>query len=189
MSDTNYQPVPSGEGAPPPAYAPQAQQPVNIIPSQQPQRVAATSGGLPQQYAAPAQQQPYAYAQPVPSQPQQPIIVQPVQDYQTTTIIVAKSGQQGGYPAQQRGTGANNNNGNGPPEEYQDLLCVSCLVCFFCAWPCGIFALIYSSNAQTAHTRGDYNEYRRQNTSARRCIRLSIITGIICLALVVAMNA
>ena len=185
MSNTNYQPVPSqgGEGqqAPPPAYAPQARQPVS-----------ATSGGLPQQYAQPFQPQqnnPPSYAYPaqtqqpqyvVPQQAQQPIIVQPQQQqphvgYQTTTVIVAKTGQSGAG-----GYGSGGAYGQtGTVEPMQDLTCLSILACICCAWPCGIFAIVYSCNAVSAHQRGNYDEYRRANGNAKTCIGISCVIGVL----------
>ena len=66
----------------------------------------------------------------------------------------------------------------GAPEPYQDLTVLSCLACLFCGWICGLGALMFSSNAQAAHRRGDYAEYRRQNANAKMCLGISLFVGI-----------
>eukprot|EP00483_Globobulimina_turgida_P000680 UN00680 len=172
---------------PPPAYAPQYQQaviqPQPVIQAQpvmQPQPVVIqpqhfvtktqqqVNAGYPGNY----QQQTYATQTYATQQPQ--VVIVPSQP--TTTIVT-------------RGPQRNNYNDSpqymGKPEPYQDLCCLSCLVCLFCNWICGLCALFFTSNAQSAHARGDFDEYRRQQANAKGCIALSCITGFIFLIFII----
>ena len=67
----------------------------------------------------------------------------------------------------------------GAHEPHQDLTVLSCLACFFCGWICGLFAWIFSCNANSAHRRGNYDEYRRQHANAKVCLGISLIFGIV----------
>eukprot|EP01083_Nonionella_stella_P131260 398652_1 len=97
------------------------------------------SGQIPQTYAA---------------QGQQPQVIIVPSSQPTTTIITS---------AQQNNNYSNTN----IQEPYEDLTCLSCLACLFCGWICGCFALMFSSNAQAAHRRGNFDEYRRQQHNAK----------------------
>jgi len=174
----------------PPAY----QQPVVVTQPAQavPQRAPVTaSGALPPQYAQvqPNNSNPPSYAYPIQQQTQplvaqQPIIVKPVAipQQQTTTVVVARP-VYGANNNGNRGYPAGNQYGGAQPvgvvEPYQDLTLLSCLACFFCGWICGLGALMFSSNAQAAHRRGDYDEYRRQNSNAKMCLIISVVVGVV----------
>ena len=64
------------------------------------------------------------------------------------------------------------------PEPHQDLTLLSCSVCLFCNCICGFAALMHSCEANTAHRRGDYAQYRSQNLDAKICIGMSVFFGI-----------
>eukprot|EP00484_Ammonia_sp_Unknown_P023577 CAMPEP_0197026358 /NCGR_PEP_ID=MMETSP1384-20130603/6463_1 /TAXON_ID=29189 /ORGANISM="Ammonia sp." /LENGTH=226 /DNA_ID=CAMNT_0042455003 /DNA_START=54 /DNA_END=734 /DNA_ORIENTATION=+ len=174
----------------PPASAPAQQvvyqQPV-MATSKQPVR--AVPGSLPPQYssaahaaqptypAANAMKQPLMAnsntnynAYPAQQGQGQQVIVMPVSNqpaYATTTTAVVVTGPSRNNMAQQ------------PAPPNQDLTCLSLLACLCCGCLCGLFALMFSSNAQAAYRRQDYAEYRRQQSNAKVCIGMSFVTGVV----------
>ena len=60
-----------------------------------------------------------------------------------------------------------------------DLTCFACMACLFCSCICGIPAIIYARDAQTALSMGDIEGYREANKQAKLWIGISVITGLI----------
>ncbi|XP_052707739.1 proline-rich transmembrane protein 1-like [Crassostrea angulata] len=59
---------------------------------------------------------------------------------------------------------------------------LSCLCCF---WPTGIFAIVAACKAENAAARGDAIEVTVQSRLARRLVIISVLVGLICVALAI----
>ncbi|XP_063399539.1 uncharacterized protein LOC134684193 [Mytilus trossulus] len=54
------------------------------------------------------------------------------------------------------------------------------VACIFCAWPCGLVAILASRSAKQAHEEGDYVSARAKADNAKKLIIVSVMLGIFC---------
>ncbi|XP_052067574.1 uncharacterized protein LOC127706880 [Mytilus californianus] len=54
------------------------------------------------------------------------------------------------------------------------------IACIFCAWPCGLIAILSSRSAKKAHEQGDYISARTRADNAKKLIIFSVIVGLFC---------
>ncbi|XP_060561981.1 proline-rich transmembrane protein 1-like [Ruditapes philippinarum] len=69
----------------------------------------------------------------------------------------------------------------------QDHLLAAILVTVFCFFPTGILAIIRASDAKAAASYGDMHTAERHSKSAKKMINISIIAGIFCTLLMIAL--
>ncbi|VDI55541.1 Hypothetical predicted protein [Mytilus galloprovincialis] len=72
--------------------------------------------------------------------------------------------------------------------EPSDYMCSALMACLCCCWPLGLIAMYYANSANDAKAKGDFEEARKQNRTARSMIIASVIFGIITVGAIVAIR-
>ncbi|XP_022288665.2 uncharacterized protein LOC111100846 [Crassostrea virginica] len=74
------------------------------------------------------------------------------------------------------------------PVPHQDWMVPAVLACLCCFWPTGICAIMSASKANSAATTGDVAETQRQSRSARNLVILTVVLGIIVIAISITLR-